>query len=119
MEEKQRGLIPTVQGWPLQLIEHLANTTSVAPPPAGPPPAGEGGCSPLYLLHLLNPSFTLGSVYRYTPISLDYDSRGTDQYLLTTSLGVWARTCRQSADDWLGAALKFQYMYMLLIILPF
>ena len=38
---------------PLQLIEHLTNTTSVAPPPAGP-----AGCRPLYFLHLLNLSFT-------------------------------------------------------------
>ena len=49
MEEKQRGLIPPgLQSWPLQLIEHFSNTTSVAPPPAGP-----AGCRPLYLLHLL------------------------------------------------------------------
>ena len=55
VEEKQRGLIPLgLQSWPLQLIEHLASTTSVAPPPAGP-----GGCHPLYLLHLLNVSFTI------------------------------------------------------------
>ena len=53
VEEKQRGLIPPgLQSWPLQLIEHLANTASVAPPPAGP-----AGCRPLYLLHLLNLSF--------------------------------------------------------------
>ena len=33
VEEKQRRLIPPgLQSWPLQLIEHLANTTSVAPP---------------------------------------------------------------------------------------
>ena len=44
------SLIPwSLQSWPLQLIEHLANTISVAPPPAGP-----AGCLPLYLLHLLN-----------------------------------------------------------------
>ena len=55
VEEKQRGLIPPgLQSWPLQHIEHLANTTSVAPPPAGP-----AGCRPLYLLHLLNLSFTI------------------------------------------------------------
>ena len=55
VEEKQRGLIPPgLQTWPLQLIEHLANTTSVAPPPAGP-----AGCRPLYLHHLLNLSFTI------------------------------------------------------------
>ena len=55
VEEKQRGLIPPgLQSWPLQLIEHFSNTTSVAPPPAGP-----AGCRPLYLLHLLNLSFTI------------------------------------------------------------
>ena len=55
MEEKQRGLIPPgLQSRPLQLIEHFANTTSVAPPPAGPV-----GCRPLYLLHLLNLRFTI------------------------------------------------------------
>ena len=55
VEEKQRGLIPPgLQSWPLQLIEHFSNTTSVAPPPAGP-----AGCRPLYLLHLLNLSFTV------------------------------------------------------------
>ena len=44
VEEKQRGLVPLgLQSWPLQLIQHLANTTSAAPPPAGP-----AGChSPL------------------------------------------------------------------------
>ena len=37
VEEMQRGLIPPdLKSWPLQLIEHLINTTSVAPPPAGP-----------------------------------------------------------------------------------
>ena len=37
VEEKQRGSIPLgPQGWPLQLIEHLANTTSVVLPPACP-----------------------------------------------------------------------------------
>ena len=55
LEGKQRGLIPPgLQSWPLQLIEHFSNTTSVAPPPAGP-----AGCLPLYLLHLLNLSFTI------------------------------------------------------------
>ena len=50
VEEKQTGLIPPgLQSWPLQLIEHFSNTTSVAPPPADP-----AGCRPLYLLHLLN-----------------------------------------------------------------
>ena len=58
VEEKQRGLIPSgLQSWPLQLIEHFSNTTSVAPPPAGP-----AGCRPLYLLHLLNLSF-MGAAY--------------------------------------------------------
>ena len=55
VEEKQRGLIPPdLMSWPLQLIEHLTNTTSVAPPPAGP-----AGCRPLYLLDLLYLSFFL------------------------------------------------------------
>ena len=55
VEEKQRGLIPPgLQSWPLQLIEHFSNTTSVAPPPAGP-----AGCRPLCLLHLLNLGFTI------------------------------------------------------------
>ena len=55
VEEKQRGLIPPgLQSWPLQLIEHFSHTTSVAPPPAGP-----AGCRPLYLLHLLDLSFTI------------------------------------------------------------
>ena len=55
VEEKQRGLIPPgLQSWPLQPIKHFSNTTSVAPPPAGP-----AGCCPLYLLHLLNLSFTI------------------------------------------------------------
>ena len=37
VEEKQGGLIPRgLKSWPLQLIEHFSNTTSVAPPPAGP-----------------------------------------------------------------------------------
>ena len=56
VEEKQRGLIPLgLQSWPLQLIEHLINTTCVAPPPAGP-----AGCRPLYFLRgLLNLSFTI------------------------------------------------------------
>ena len=54
VEEKQRGLIPPgLQSRPLQLIEHFSNTTSIAPPPAVP-----AGCLPLYLLHLLNLSFT-------------------------------------------------------------
>ena len=49
-EERQRGLIPPgLQSWPLQLIEHLTNTTSVAPPPAGP-----AGCRPLYLSEFYN-----------------------------------------------------------------
>ena len=55
VEEKQRGLIPPgLQSLPLQLIEHFTNTTGVAPPPTGP-----AGCRPLYLLHLLNLSFTI------------------------------------------------------------
>ena len=44
VEEKQRELIPPgLQSWPLRLIEHLADTTSVVPSPAGP-----AGCRPLY-----------------------------------------------------------------------
>ena len=59
VEEKQRGLIPLgLKSWQLQLIEHLTNTTSVEPPPAG-----LAGCRPLYILHLLNLSFTY-----WTPI---------------------------------------------------
>ena len=55
VKEKQRGLIhPGLQSWPLQLIEHLTNTTSVVPSPAGP-----AGCRPLYPLHLLCLSFTI------------------------------------------------------------
>ena len=54
-EEEEEGLItPGLQSWPSQLIEHLAKTTSVAPPPADP-----AGCRPLYFLHLLNLSFTI------------------------------------------------------------
>ena len=35
VEEKQIGLIPSgLQSWQLKLIEHLTNTTSVAPPPS-------------------------------------------------------------------------------------
>ena len=46
VKEKQRGLIPPgLQRWPLQLIEHLTNTSSVGPPPAGP-----AGCCSLYLI---------------------------------------------------------------------
>ena len=40
--------------YPTQLIEHLTNTTSVAPPPASP-----AGCRPLYLLDLLYLSFII------------------------------------------------------------
>ena len=55
VEETQRGLIPPgLQSWSSQLMEHLANTTSVAPSPAGP-----AGCRPLYLLYLLKLSFTI------------------------------------------------------------
>ena len=55
VKEKQRGLIPPgLNSWPLQLIKHFSNTSSVVPPPAGPV-----GCCPLYLLHLLNLSFTI------------------------------------------------------------
>ena len=65
VEEKQRGLIlPGLQSWPLQLIEHFSNTTSVAPLPAGP-----ASCRPLYLLHLLNLSFTQ-VILRYSYVFL-------------------------------------------------
>ena len=47
-----------IQSWPLQLIEHLT-TISVAPHPASP-----AGCRPLYLLHLLNLSFTTWATNR-------------------------------------------------------
>ena len=71
VEEKQRGLIPPgLQSWPLQLIEHLANTTSVAPPPAGP-----AGCRPLYLLHLYG-----------LQISAAYSSKGHTKVLYATSI---------------------------------
>ena len=63
MRKKSRRLIPPgLQSWPLQLIEHLTNTTSVVPPPAGPAGfrgGGGGGCRPLYFLRLLNLSFTI------------------------------------------------------------
>ena len=77
VEEKQRGLIPPgLQSWPLQLIEHLTNTISVVPPPAGP-----AGCRPLYLLHLLNLSFTI-----WAPNSLAYSSLARTKVLYATSL---------------------------------
>ena len=77
VEEKQRGLIPLgLQSWPLQLIEHLANTTSVAPPPAGP-----AGCRPLYLLHLLNLVLQYG-----LQIGAAYSSLGRTKVLYATSL---------------------------------
>ena len=57
VEEQKRGLIPRgLQSWPLQLIKHLTNTTSVVPPPVS---AGSAGCRPLYLPHLLYLSFTI------------------------------------------------------------
>ena len=60
VEEKQRELIPPgLHSWPLQLIQHLTNTTSVAPPPAG-----SAGCLPLYLLQLSNLSFTIWATKR-------------------------------------------------------
>ena len=60
VKEKQRGLIPPgFQSWPLHFIEHLTNTTSVGPPPAGP-----ADCRPLYVLHLIYLSFTIWSPNR-------------------------------------------------------
>ena len=77
VEEKQRGLIPPgLQSWPLQLIEHFSNTTSVAPPPAGP-----AVCRPLYLLHLLNLSFTIRA-----PNGSAYSNLGRTKVLYATSL---------------------------------
>ena len=77
VEEKQRGLIPPgLQSWPLQLIEHFSNTTSVAPPPAGP-----AGCRPLYFLHLLNLSFTIG-----LQMGAAYSNLGRTKVLYATSL---------------------------------
>ena len=51
---ERTGFPRGLQSWPLQLIEHLTNTTSVASPPAGPV-----GCRPLYFLHFLNLSSTI------------------------------------------------------------
>ena len=70
-EKKQRGLIPPgLQSWPFQLIEHLTNTTSVAPIPGGP-----AGCHPLYLLHLLYLSFTIWAPNRCCILQFrDYQS---------------------------------------------
>ena len=53
MKEKQGGPIPTgLKRWPLKLIKHLADTTSVLPSPAGPT-----GCCPLNFLYLINLKF--------------------------------------------------------------
>ena len=77
VEKKQRGLIPPgLQSWPLQLIEHFSNTTSVAQPPAGP-----AGCRLLYLLHLLNLSFTIRA-----PTGAAYSNLGRTKVLYATSL---------------------------------
>ena len=54
---------PGLQSWPLQLIEHLAITTSVAPPPAGP-----AGCRPLYLFHLLPQMGAAYSILGHTKV---------------------------------------------------
>ena len=89
VEDKQRGLIPPgLQSWQLQLIEHFSNTTSVVPPPAGP-----AGCRPLYLLHLLNLSFTLRA-----PNGAAYSNLGRTKVLHATSLvllGVKAKFLRR------------------------
>ena len=53
VEEKQRGLTLGPPELVIELIEHLT-TISVAPPPAG-----TAVCRPLYLLHMLNLSFTI------------------------------------------------------------
>ena len=92
VEEKQRGLIPPgLKSWPLQLTEHFSNTTSVAPPPAGP-----AGCRPLYLLHLLNLSFTIRA-----PNGGAYSNLGRTKVLYATSfvlLGAKARFLRRKPE---------------------
>ena len=76
LKEKQRGLIlQGLQRWSLQLIEHLTNTISVAPPPACPV-----GCRPLYLLHLLY-SFTI-----WAPKGAAYSSLGCTKVFYAFSL---------------------------------
>ena len=89
VEDKQRGLIPPgLQSWPLQLIEHLTNITSVAPPPAGP-----AGCCPLYLLHLSNLSFTI-----WAPNSC----------CILQFRAYWVKVVYATALVLLGAKAKFQ-----------
>ena len=44
-----------LQGWPLKLVQHIADATCVPPSPAGPP----SSC-PLHLLYLLNLKFVIG-----------------------------------------------------------
>ena len=44
-----RYLVTALQGWPLKLVQHIADATCVPPSPAGPP----SSC-PLHLLYLLN-----------------------------------------------------------------
>ena len=41
-----------LEGWPLKLIQHIADATCISPSPAGP--------SDSYPLHLLNLSFVVG-----------------------------------------------------------
>ena len=61
VEEKQSGLIPPgLQSWPLQLIEHFSNTTSVAPPPAGPAGCLASVPSPLVESEFYNKGSKLG-----------------------------------------------------------
>ena len=49
VKEKQGGLVPRgLKRWPIRLIKHFANTTSVSPSPAGP-----AGCCPLNFLNLI------------------------------------------------------------------
>ena len=53
-------------GWPLQLVKHVADATSVSPFPKGPP----GSC-PLHLLHLSNLSFMIGMPNRCCIVTND------------------------------------------------
>ena len=60
VKEGLGGLLPAgLQGWPLKLVQHIADATCVPPSPAGPP----SSC-PLHLLYLLNLKFVIGIPYR-------------------------------------------------------
>ena len=48
-----------VQGWPLKLIQHIANATCIPPSPAG-----QRSSCPLHLLYLSNLSFCLAHLSR-------------------------------------------------------